>query len=178
MLPYRSNKWELLHTTITINSDILAGNLEKANILIAKTIIHEYLHAYLNLKYLDANLGTSLSFLSNLELEELMYYYFTPTTEHNFMSQHMIPVFQNILSEIVNNLLSAQNTNDLNNTPITEANGTVIENFDFMHFYKYLAFEGLHNSQSYMNNINNNPIEKRKHEEYNRLAKTTSKDCQ
>ena len=30
-----------------------------------------------------------------------MYYYFTPTTEYNFMFNQMIPVFQNILSEII-----------------------------------------------------------------------------
>ncbi|WP_445457225.1 hypothetical protein [Flavobacterium sp. HNIBRBA15423] len=107
-----------------------------------------------------------------------MYYYFTPATEHNFMSQHMIPVFKNILSEIVNDLLSPSDIADFNITPITDANGTVIENFDFMHFYKYITYEGLHNSQSYMNNINNNPIELRKHLEYNRNGRNTSKDCQ
>ena len=166
------------YTVITINSDILAGNLEKANILIAKTIIHEYLHAYLNLKYLDINHGASLSFLSNLQLEELMFYYFTPAIEHDFMFNQMIPVFQNILSEIITDLLSAQDIVDTNNYPITDTNGIVIENFNFMNFYKYLAYEGLHNSQSYQDSIANNPIELRKHLEYNRNGRNTSKDCQ
>ncbi|WP_130733253.1 hypothetical protein [Flavobacterium sp. J27] len=166
------------YTVITINSDILTGNLEKANILIAKTIIHEYLHAYLNLKYLDINQGTTLSFLSNLQLEELMYYYFTPATEHDFMFNQMIPVFQNILSEIISELLSTEDIADTNNNPITDANGIVIENFNFMNFYKYIAYEGLHNSQSYMNDIESNPIEKRKHIEYNNYAKNSSNDCQ
>lgn len=48
-----------------------------------------------------------------------MFYYFTPATEHDFMFNQMIPVFQNILFEIVNDLLSSQNINDLNNTPAT-----------------------------------------------------------
>ncbi|VXC17972.1 hypothetical protein FLAVO9AF_650011 [Flavobacterium sp. 9AF] len=52
------------------------------------------------------------------------------------MSQHMIPEFQTILSEIVTDLLSAQDINDLNNSTITDANNTVIENFDFMNFYR------------------------------------------
>ena len=107
-----------------------------------------------------------------------MYYYFTPATEHDFMFNQMIPVFQNILSEIVNDLLSAQNINDLNNSMITDTNGTVIENFNFMNFYKHIAFDGLHNTQSYMNDIESNPIEKRKHIEYNNYAKNSSNDCQ
>ncbi|WP_159780268.1 hypothetical protein [Flavobacterium sp. 9AF] len=48
----------------------------------------------------------------------------------------MIPEFQTILSEIVTDLLSAQDINDLNNSTITDANNTVIENFDFMNFYR------------------------------------------
>ncbi|UOX33695.1 ERF4 family protein [Flavobacterium sediminilitoris] len=107
-----------------------------------------------------------------------MFYYFTPAIEHDFMFNQMIPVFQNILSEIITDLLSAQDIVDTNNYPITDTNGIVIENFNFMNFYKYLAYEGLHNSQSYMNNINNNPIELRKHIKYNDYAKDSSQDCQ
>ena len=107
-----------------------------------------------------------------------MFYYFTPATEHDFMFNQMIPVFQNILSEIIADLLSAQNISYLNNQQVTDANGTIIENFNFMNFYKYLAYEGLHNSQSYMNNINNNPIELTKHETYNQFGRDTSNDCQ
>ena len=107
-----------------------------------------------------------------------MFYYFTPAIEHDFMFNQMIPVFQNILSEIITDLLSAQDIVDTNNYPITDTNGIVIENFNFMNFYKYLAYEGLHNSQSYMNNINSSPIELRKYEQYRNYAILTNTGCQ
>ncbi len=170
---------------IILNSDQLAGPEAASNIYIAKTIIHELIHAYLNVKYVNINNGPTLTFLSDLELEELLEQVFNTNdplqlgiNQHNFMSQHMIPQFQTILSEIVNVLLSSQNIAYLNNQQITDLNGVFIENFNFMNFYKYLAYEGLHNTQSYMNNINNNLLELSKHEKYNQFGRDTSTDCQ
>lgn len=94
------------------------------------------------------------------------------------MSDHMIPQFKIILSEIVNDLLSAQDLANLNIATITDSNNTIIENFDFQHFYASLAYEGLHNTSSYLSNIANNPIETRKHIQYNNYARTSSKNCQ
>ncbi|UOX33693.1 hypothetical protein LXD69_16870 [Flavobacterium sediminilitoris] len=107
-----------------------------------------------------------------------MFYYFTPATEHDFMFNQMIPVFQNILFEIIADLLSAQNISYLNNQQVTDANGTIIENFNFMNFYKYLAYEGLHNSQSYQDNIANNLIELTKYNTYRTNAINTLQNCQ
>ena len=90
----------------------------------------------------------------------------------------MIPVFQTILSQIITDLIPQNDINVLNNTPITDANGTVIENFSLTNFYTYLAFEGLHNTPCFIDDIANNPIELRKHEEYYNYAKTSSQDCQ
>ena len=139
----------------------------------------------MNAKYININQGVSLTFLSNQDLEEMMHYAFTPfnplglgNSHHNFMFNQMIPIFQTILSEIVNDLLSPQDIADSYITPITDGNGTIIENFNFMNFYKYLAFEGLHTSQSYINDIANNPIELRRYEEYIRFAINSSSSYQ
>ena len=174
-----------IYHEIIINSDHLAGPNATSNIYIAKTIIHELIHAYLNVRYRSIDNGVSLTFLSNLELEELLFYVFNDPDpiqigikQHNFMSDHMIPEFKTILSEIINDLLSAQDLVNLNNGTIIDSNGIIIENFNFQHFYTSLAYEGLHHTNAYLNNIANNSIESTKHTKYNQYAESTSKSCQ
>ncbi len=94
------------------------------------------------------------------------------------MSQHMIPEFQTILSEIITDLITQSDILVLNNTVINDLNGMFIESFNFQNLYTYLAYEGLHNTQSYMNDIENNPIEKSKYLKYTDYAKNTSKNCE
>lgn len=94
------------------------------------------------------------------------------------MSQHMIPEFQTILSEIITDLIPQSDILALNNTVINDLNGNFIENFNFQHFYTSLAYEGLHHTDTYLNNIANNPIESIKHTKYNQYAESTSKSCQ
>ncbi|WP_445456122.1 hypothetical protein [Flavobacterium sp. HNIBRBA15423] len=90
----------------------------------------------------------------------------------------MIPVFKTILSQIISDVIPQSDINNLNNLQITDANGTFIENFSLTNFYTYLAFEGLHNTPCYISDIENNPIELTKYEEYNNYAKNSSQDCQ
>lgn len=176
-----------IYQNIIINTQYLSGLGTLSNISLAKTIIHELIHAYLNVKYLNINNGVSLTFLSNESLEELMFYAFNPQNNdplemgidhHDFMFTQMIPEFKIILAEIVNDLLSNDDIADANNNPIYDSNGILIESFNFQNLYTYLAFDGLHNTQSYMDDIENNPIEKRKYLEYNNYAKNSSNDCQ
>ncbi|WP_445457226.1 hypothetical protein [Flavobacterium sp. HNIBRBA15423] len=72
------------------------------------------------------------------------------------MSDHMIPQFKIILSEIFTDLIPQSDILTLNNTVINDLNGNFIENFNFQHFYASLAYEGLHNTSSYLSNIANN----------------------
>lgn len=46
----------------------------------------------------------------------------------------------------------------------------------FFYFYPQLAFEGFHYTQCYTTDIASNPIETIKYSEYNRYARTSSKD--
>ena len=94
------------------------------------------------------------------------------------MSGHMIPEFKTILSEIINDLLSAQDLVNLNNGTIIDSNGIIIENFNFQHFYTSLAYEGLHHTNAYLNNIANNSIESTKHNQYLFYANGLSQECQ
>ncbi|RAR51046.1 hypothetical protein [Flavobacterium lacus] len=45
---------------------------EHSNFSIAKTILHECIHAYLNIKKIDSNLGTTIAELSGLDLGQLL----------------------------------------------------------------------------------------------------------
>jgi hypothetical protein len=47
-----------------------------------------------------------------------------------------------------------------------------------MNFYKYIAFDGVHQSETFINAIENNLVEKRKYKLYNLYAISTSKNCQ
>ena len=94
------------------------------------------------------------------------------------MFSQIIPIFQTILSEIITDLIPQNDINVLLNTPITDLNGTFIENFNIMNFYTYLAFEGLHNTQCYIDDIGSKQIESTKHTKYNQYAESRSKNCQ
>ena len=170
--------------TGTINSAILSGSTQLSNILVAKTIIHEMLHAYLNVKYLDINSGTVIPYLTNEELQNLLNTYFNATCpingaqcQHNFMINEFIPVFQTIFSEIREELLSQEDIDDFNVIEIIDQNGIVLEPFIWDNFYKYIAFSGLHQSQTYLNTTASNPTELYKYQLYNNYAKNTNKNC-
>ena len=171
--------------TGTINSAFLSGSTQLSNILVAKTIIHELLHAYLNVKYLDINSGTVLPYLTNEELQNLLNTYFNATCpingsqcQHNFMINEFIPVFQTIFSEIRDELLSQSNITNAENEPILGSNGFdpgIVFNWD--DFYKYIAYNGLHLSNSFVNNIKFNVVENAKYEGYNYIANQLIKNC-
>ena len=174
------------YNTITINSDILVNGLNQlSNIQVAKTVLHELIHAYLNIKYIDCNLGTPLPYLSNTELQNLMNSHFTAfcpinsgQNQHDFMFNEMIPLFQSVFSEIRDLLIPPNHITDAENEPIVNAAGNDTgEIFNWNNFYKYLAFDGLHLSNTFIQNIEQNPTEKGKYEGYNYISNQLSKNC-
>jgi hypothetical protein len=172
------------YNTITINADILTGANQLSNIKVTETIIHELIHAYLNIKYINCNLGAPLPYLSNTELQELMNSHFTAfcpinggQNQHDFMFFEMIPVFRAILAEIRDELLTQTDIDTFNNTEIIDANGTIIEPFNWNNFYKYIAYDGLHLTTSFRSNISNNITELTKYQLYQSHANTSSKTC-
>ena len=173
------------YNTITINSDILNGLGELSNIHVAKTIIHELIHAYLNIKYINCNLGASLPTLSNTELQTLMNSFFTPfcpinggQNQHDFMFNELIPIFQSIFSEI-RDLLIAPNyvTGAENELVLDQFGNDTGEIFNWNNFYKYISLNGLHLSNTFIQTIDQNPIERGKYEGYNYISNQLNKDC-
>ncbi len=173
------------YNTIIVNSDILDGAGQLSNIQIAKTVIHELIHAYLNIKAINCNLGASFSTLSNTELQTLMNSFFTPfcpinggQNQHDFMFNELIPVFQSIFSEIRNLLIAPNYVIGAENEPIVDSMGNDTgEIFNWNDFYKYISLNGLHLSNTFIQNINQNPNERGKYEGYNYISNQLNKDC-
>ncbi len=161
----------------------------KSNILIAKVIIHELMHAYLSIKKVNCNSGSNLPYINNLELGELIQSFYqnfnchidvngSPQSQHDFMYNFLIPSFQNIFSEIRDLLVSA---NDLNyiqgGITFEDVDLGIAENWDWNKFYKYITLNGLHNCESFTETTTNNPIENFLYQSYAQLENSFSKNC-
>ncbi|WP_396178979.1 hypothetical protein [Flavobacterium sp.] len=101
------------------------GTGNASNIKIAKIIIHELMHAYLNIKYKNCNQGASLPYINNLDLGELIQKFYdnfnchidvdgSPQSQHDFMYNFLIPSFQSILSESRDLIISQSHINYAN----------------------------------------------------------------
>ncbi|MEZ4878123.1 MAG: hypothetical protein R2805_11300 [Flavobacterium sp.] len=176
--------------TIKIKKSILEeGNTNsQANIIIANTILHEFIHAYLNIKKINCNNGTSLPYLNNLELHELITIFYqnfdceinvngSPQSQHSFMFDFMLPTFQQILSEIRNDLIPQNQITTAENINFFNQNLNVDEPWDWQKFYRYLSLAGLHNCQSFQEVIGNNPVENFLFNVYYTNANYFSKSC-
>lgn len=129
-------------------------------IAVAKTIMHESIHAYLILKHIKCNVGTPfdeiMEDIDDKSLEELLNYYYDtacPNEEqHEFMFEHMIPTMSEILADVRDELvpLSHQQNAEADTTFFDEANPTGPQvSWSWEQFYKYLSMAGLQNSDSF-----------------------------
>ena len=95
---------------IKINSQILTsqGTHPSTNIEIAKTILHECIHAYLHVIAQNNTIN-----IDNMNVSEaLNAIYTTGTAQHNFMIQHMIPSMETIVTQLLNSLTTAEQRNN------------------------------------------------------------------
>ncbi|WP_282043871.1 hypothetical protein [Winogradskyella flava] len=129
-------------------------------IAVAKTILHECIHAYLILKHVKCNIGTPIEeILENIDdskLDQLLDSYYAnacPEEEqHEFMFDYMIPAMSEILADIKNDLIpESHQTNAESDTSFLDENNptgpTVAWSWD--DFYKYLCLAGLHNTDAF-----------------------------
>lgn len=148
------------NNTIIIDSDLLQnGNVMQ----IVKTIIHECIHAYLNVKLCDPSIGVSISNLNNMELYSCINQYYNnfnnDQNQHEFIYNNMIPVMQTILSQIKNSLISSENNTVMENLTLNlPTNSSTPWNWD--DFYRNLSLTGLENCsffQSEIGTLGSNP---------------------
>ncbi|WP_303284303.1 hypothetical protein [Flavivirga amylovorans] len=137
---------------ISINRANLVG---RSAYSIARTIIHESLHAYLTVKQYKCG-GTSLDILNDTEFGELINLYHSTACalqgDHEFMYDFLVPTISEILKEIrddfvpANHQVSAESyTHFIDET--NPSGSTVAWNWN--DFYKYFSQMGLHKSDAF-----------------------------
>ncbi len=146
--------------------EINKSKMNVSAISLAKTILHESIHAYLTIKQYGCDQGTPLEFFDDVELSELLNVYFSTAcpaqSDHEFMFNHLLPTMSEILADVKDDLvpLAHQQNAEENYTFIDESNSTGSEiPWDWNQFYKYLSMNGLQNSNAFINNISNSPSE-------------------
>jgi hypothetical protein len=95
---------------IRINSQIMtdAGTQPMNNIEIAKTILHECIHAYLHV--VAQNTGATINNMNVSQALNAIYPVGTP--QHNFMIQNMLPTMEVILNKLLNDLTTKEQRNN------------------------------------------------------------------
>ncbi len=142
--------------TITISPQFL---LSKNKMEIAKTIIHECIHAYLNVKLCDAGQGMSIPTLNNMDFYNVVnqeYNGFSPgQNQHNFIYNYMIPTMVTILSEVKDFLVSPADNAEIQTTVLHPyyPNINPSTSFNWSECYFYLSSDGLQNCSFFQNEI-------------------------
>jgi hypothetical protein len=132
--------------------------------VVVKTIIHECIHAYLNVKLASPAVGMSIPNLNNLEVAETINNYCNFTGEqdqHDFIYYYMLPTLQTILPQVKDLLVdSASNSEVMNNVFVQQSPGQPSGPWNWNQYYKYLSLKGLESCDFFRAEIailNNNP---------------------
>lgn len=159
-----------------------------SNIKIAKIIIHELIHAYLNIKKVNCNQGATLPFINNLELGELIQSFYqnfnceidfngSPQSQHSFMFDFLIPTFQSIFQETRDSLISDAHIQYANSIHFSDDSLGIDEQWNWDDFYKYVTLNGLHQCESFNLEITNNPTENFLYNFYKTYENSVTKTC-
>lgn len=141
---------------ITISPTFL-NNSNKMEI--AKTIIHECIHAYLNVKLCDAGQGISIPTLNNLDFFNVVnqkYNGFNGSQEqHNFIYNYMLPTLQTILAQVKDTLVTPTNNLEMLNDVVVHIpnNNSPATPFVWADYYHNLSLNGLQNCSFFQNEI-------------------------
>ncbi|WP_026710125.1 SprT-like domain-containing protein [Flavobacterium filum] len=145
------------YNTIKINKSMFGIY---SNISIAKTILHECIHAYLNIKMINQNLGTTIAEINGLDLSQLLGTITVgfggvpvangTVSQHDFMFNHMIPVFTDVLLSLKDKLISPSHISQAEQSTWILSNNEIY-NFNWPDLFYYLSLNGLHESSPFLN---------------------------
>ncbi|MBP4139411.1 hypothetical protein [Flavobacterium geliluteum] len=139
----------LLYLVIKINKKILNNSIMgQTKIENARTIIHEFIHAYLFTVTNNPIIGpTDIVSLFNKK-------YPNANEQHNFMTNNMVPTMQTILSQIRDLITTPSNRVKLEAyTMHPTANPLTSEPFNWDNYYKYISLAGLQGTNSFTQNF-------------------------
>ena len=153
---------DVSHQTIKINRNHLNT---KHPLTVAQTIIHETLHAFLNYKQANcdsSNSGPSIYELGNMSLGNLLNNFSyncieNASNDHNLMFNLLLPIIQQQLSEVLDELVASENINpDHNFYPPPTGEQHV---FSWDKALYYMSLNGLHEANSYTTTTSDTPNE-------------------
>lgn len=148
-----------------INNDIIIDSehlFNQSEVYIAQTIIHECIHAYLNVKLRHPSIGMSVTNLNNMDFAQCVNQYYNgfigDQSQHDFFVNYLTPVIAEILLDLKYSLLSQNQINKVdypansggvylyaptNTVPPTMSSNPV--EWDWNDYFKYMSLIGLQN---------------------------------
>ena len=143
-------------TLIQINKQILTstGLRPMTNIEIAKTILHECIHAYLAIKgkYPDAG-GSTIPGIENMTFAEVLKATRPGTgAQHDFMYKNMVPTMQKILAEIRDSVTSSTTratVESIRLQPNFYSNPIKTTLWNWNDYFYYLSLNGLQDTEAF-----------------------------
>lgn len=160
-----------LHNEIKIDPTHLLSNSE---VYIADTIIHELLHAFLNVKLRHPSIGMSVPNINNMDFAQCINQVYNgfigSQDQHNFMVNYLAPIIAEILSDLKTSLLSPQQINRVDNpstsgyyvyypnNAVPPVPSTNIMPWNWNDYLKYMSLQGLHNCTAFQYIYPNNSV--------------------
>ncbi|MBW1657773.1 hypothetical protein [Flavobacterium quisquiliarum] len=149
-------KTDLLNPTN--NKIIIDANFIKNNskLVVAKTILHECIHAFLNVKLCDGELGNIPNINNNdfYNIVNQSYDGFNNNqAQHNFIYNYMLPTMEKVLAEIKDKLVSTAESTFLQDLVFHPESPSVDVKFTWTDFYHNLALSGLQDCTFFKNEI-------------------------
>ncbi|SHL70042.1 hypothetical protein [Flavobacterium chilense] len=146
---------------IQINKQIILPGMTKSQskLLIAKTIMHECIHAYLDIKLKNSGAGVSIPNINNKDLSELInsqYNGFNGNQDqHNFIYNHMLPTMRTILADIKAFFVSETDDSNISDNSIypNYPDVTTRISFDWNDCLNNIVLNGLQNCSFFQNEI-------------------------
>jgi hypothetical protein len=140
--------------------------LTNSKVDIANSILHECIHAYLNIKFRNPSIGMSIANINNMDFQTCINTYYNGfsgnQTQHSFYVNFMIPTMVQILKDIKSDIITTAQADlvenptngvafiyqPMGNYPNIEISSVQIP-WSWNDFFTHLAFTGLQESTAY-----------------------------
>jgi len=173
-----------VYNEITLRTDFIN---DASEVRIATVIIHEIIHAFLNVTRVNPDLGLTIQALSTKDFAACINSCYDglngPMPQHNFMTDYMGPVISEILSEIKSSLFTAAQINRVehpqlyNNyylyaptNTIPPTMSSIVVPWVWNDFIWYQSFQGLDSCASFNAIFESNSVAKYYYNKYLTVA--------
>ncbi|AOC95375.1 hypothetical protein BB050_02261 [Flavobacterium anhuiense] len=149
----KTNLLDPTNNIITIDANFIKNN---SKLVVAKTILHECIHAFLNVKLCDGQLG-NIPNINNEDFYNIVNKSYdgfnNDQAQHNFIYNYMIPTMEKVLAEIKDKLISPAESTFLQELVFHPESPTIDVKFNWNDFYKNLVLGGLQDCEFFKNEI-------------------------